>query len=195
MMRNMTIEAAPLTAVELTQLRAILERDEIRRVVERYARGMDRGYETDARAAYWDDGHDHHGLFQGNAQEFVTWGLPSAKESHEAEDAVGAISGHQHVLGQSNIAVDGDRASAETYFVYYMEGGRLPKPNVVSALAGRYVDYLERRGGEWKIADRVVAIDWSTVWRTDERFPGVDAFVPGGWYPNDRIFQKPHSLD
>jgi len=184
MMRNMTNETLPLTAVELAQLRAILERDVIRRVVERYARGMDRCHEVDARAAYWDDGHDNHGVYDGNAQEFVTWGLAAAKE----------YSGHQHVLGQSNIAVDGDRASAETYFVHYAEQGRAPLPNVVTALAGRYVDLLERRGGEWKIADRVVAIDWSTVWRSDERFPGVDAFVRGDWYPDDRIFTKPHSL-
>jgi len=184
-MRNMPNEAAPLTAAELSQLRAILERDTIRRVVERYARGMDRAYETDARAAYWEDGHDNHGVYDGNAQEFVTWALPAAKE----------YSGHQHVLGQSVIAVDGDRASAETYFVHYAEQeGRAPSPNVVTALAGRYVDYLERRGGEWKIADRVVAIDWSTVWRSDERFPGVDAFVRGDWYPDDQIFKKPHSL-
>ena len=184
MMRNMTNETLPLTAVELAQLRAILERDVIRRVVERYARGMDRCHEVDARAAYWDDGHDNHGVYDGNAQEFVTWGLAAAKE----------YSGHQHVLGQSNIAVDGDRASAETYFVHYAEQGRAPLPNVVTALAGRYVDLLERRGGEGKIADRVAAIDRSHVWRSNERFPGVDAFVRGDWYPDDRIFTKPHSL-
>jgi hypothetical protein len=183
-MRNMTDESAPLTAAELGQLRALLERDAIRRVVEGYARGMDRCEESNARAAYWDDGHDNHGLFDGNAQEFVTWGLAAAKE----------YSGQQHVLGQSNIAVDGDRASAETYFVHYAEYGRAALPNVVTALAGRYVDYLERRGDEWKIANRVVAIDWSTVWRSDERFPGVDTFVRGDWHPDDAIYKKPHSL-
>ena len=183
-MRNMANESAPLTAAELGQLRALLERDAIRRVVEGYARGMDRCDEASARAAYWDDGHDNHGVYDGNAQEFVTWALPFAKE----------YSGQQHVLGQSNIAVDGDRASAETYFVHYAEQGRTSLPNVVTALAGRYVDLLERRGGEWKILDRVVAIDWSTVWRTDELFPGVDAFVRGNWYPDDAIYKKPHSL-
>ncbi|MEV0688483.1 nuclear transport factor 2 family protein [Nocardia sp. NPDC050378] len=182
-MNDVTEEAAQLTPVELGRLRDLLERDAIRRVVEGYVRGMDRCEEARARAAYWEDGHDNHGPFDGNAQEFVPWGLAAAKES----------SGHQHVLGQSVIEVAGDHASAETYFVYYQEQGRIPLPNVVHVLAGRYVDTLERRGGEWKIADRVVAIDWSTVWRSDERFPMVDDFVRGDWFPDDQIYQKPHS--
>jgi hypothetical protein len=184
MLKNTTIEAAPLTAEELSQLRGLLERDAIRRVVEGYVRGIDRCEEASARAAYWEDGHDNHGLFDGNAQEFLTWALGLAKE----------YSGHQHFLGQSVIAVDGDRASAETYFVHYAELGRAPLPNDVTALAGRYVDLLERRGGDWKILDRVVAIDWSTVWRAGERYPGVEAFVSGAWHPDDAIYKKPHSL-
>lgn len=176
-----TDTAAPLTSAELIGLRAILERDAIRRVIEGYARGLDRCDEVATRAAYWDDAYDDHGTFKGNAQEFVTWALAAAKE----------CSGHQHVLGQSVIAVDGDRASCDTYFVYYAEQGRSPVPNVVNALAGRYVDSLERRGADWKISHRVVVIDWSTVWRSDERFPGVDAFVPGAWHPDDQIFKTP----
>jgi ketosteroid isomerase-like protein len=166
---------APLTPAELMALRALLERDAIRRVVEGYARGIDRCDEVATRAAYWDDAYDDHGSFKGNAQEFVGWALAAAN----------TLSGHQHVLGQSVITVDGDQASCETYFVYYAEEGRSPLPNVVSALAGRYVDSLERRGGEWKIAHRVVVIDWSTVWRSDERFATVEAFAAGKWYPAD----------
>ena len=180
-MQDTTNEVAPLTSAELVELRAILERDAIRRVIEGYARGIDRCDEVNTRAAYWDDAYDDHGNFKGNAQDFVTWALAAAQE----------CSGHQHVLGQSVIEVDGDGASCETYFVYYAEAGRSPLPNVVSALAGRYVDSLERRGGDWKISDRVVVIDWSTVWRSDERFPGVDAFVRGDWYPDDQAFKKP----
>ena len=183
-MENVTIEAAPLTTEELSQLRGILERDAIRRVLEGYIRGMDRADDAGTRAAYWEDGHDDHGPYKGNAMEFATWGVALAKE----------CSGHQHVLGQSVIAVEGHRASAETSFVYYREEGRTPLPNVVNALGGRYVDLLERRGGEWKILDRVVAIDWSTVWRSDERYPDVDTFVRGDWYPNDQIYKKPHNL-
>jgi len=176
----MTNEAAPLTSSELSQLRAILERDAIRQVIEGYSRGVDRGDEANMRQAYWDDAHDDHGLFKGNAQDFVTWSLARAKSR----------SGKQHFLGQSLIAVDGHRASAETYFVYYAEEGRAPLPNVVNALAGRYLDSVEKRGTEWKIADRVVVIDWSTVWRSDERFPGVDTFVCGGWYPDDPVYKR-----
>jgi hypothetical protein len=177
------MENAPsqLTSMELTQIRNLLERDAVRQVLEGYARGNDRGDEAIMRSAYWDDGYDDHGPFKGNAQDFITWALPLGK----------VTSGHQHFLGQSVISVEGDQASAETYFVYYAEGGRAPLPNVVSALAGRYVDTLERRGGVWKILHRVTVVDWSTVWRSDERFWDVEKFVSGDWYPNDQIYKKP----
>lgn len=179
----MTDEQPPLTAAELSRLRDMLERDAIRQVLESYVRGNDRGDEATMRAAYWHDGYDDHGPFKGNAQEFCTWALPLGK----------ACSSHQHVLGQSMISVEGDRACAETYFVYYAEEGRQPLPNVVNALAGRYVDRLERRGGVWKIAHRVVVIDWSNVWRSDDRYPGVEAFVSGDWFPNDQIYRNDSS--
>jgi SnoaL-like domain len=175
----MTDSPAPLTSTELKQLRAILDRDAIRQVLESYVRGNDRGDEATMRGAYWDDGYDDHGPFKGNAQDFVTWALPLGKE----------CSGHQHFLGQSVISVDGDRASAETYYLYCAENGRAPQPNVVNALAGRYVDSLERRDGVWKITHRVTVVDWSTVWRSDERFWDVEKFVSGDWYPNDQIYK------
>lgn len=176
-------EIRPLTSSEVSQMRALLERAAIRQVIEGYARGVDRGEEALMRAAYWDDASDDHGPFKGAGQDFVTWSLSNTRSR----------SGKQHFLGQSIIAIDGCRSSAETYFVYFAEDGRSPLPNVVNALAGRYVDSLERRGEEWKISDRVVVIDWSTVWRSDERFPGVDSFVRGGWYPDDVIYQEPRS--
>ena len=92
-------EPTPLSSAELSQLRQMLERDAIRRVVEGYVRGVDRFDEEKARGAYWDDAHDDHGLFKGNAQDFVTWTFAGTFE----------ISGHQHLLGQSVIEVSGTR--------------------------------------------------------------------------------------
>ena len=87
-MGGMTNKAAPLTSAELIELRAIIERDAIRRVVEGYARGMNRCDEASAREAYWNDANDHHGPFNGNATEFVTWGLALAKESSSHQKTV-----------------------------------------------------------------------------------------------------------
>lgn len=120
------------------------------------------------------------GTFKGDAQEFITWAFQLFAQS----------SGKQHLLGQSVIEVKGDRASAETYFLFFLEKGRAPLPNEVHALAGRYVDTLERRDGEWKIAHRVVVVDWSTVWHSDERFWEVEKFVAGEFYPNDQIYKS-----
>ena len=43
---------------------------------------------------------------------------------------------------------------------------------------GRYVDRFEKRGGLWKIAHRVVLLDWGTIERNVEAFP-LDAYKQG----------------
>ncbi|HBF89936.1 MAG TPA: hypothetical protein DDX09_02110, partial [Hyphomonas atlantica] len=46
-------------------------REAIRDCLFRYARGIDRADEAMLRSAYWPDGTDHHGPYQGSASGFV----------------------------------------------------------------------------------------------------------------------------
>jgi hypothetical protein len=94
-----------------------------------------------------------------------------------------------HILGQSLIKVDGDTASAETFFLAFM---RLPAsesgPSRMNQLIGRFVDRLEKLDGSWKIRRRVCVRDTSMttpIGRDDYAAYGFveatrDATDPGG---------------
>lgn len=164
-----------LTSEEYARLMDHLERDAIRQVVVRYVRGADRLDEDLERGAYWADGYDNHGLFRGNAQEFVTWALGLG----------GQLAGLQHLLGQSFIEIEGDRAMCETYFQVCESSSRDKPTDDLRLLGGRYVDVVEKRDGVWRIAHRDVVVDWSASLHDVDRYPGVEAFTAGDHAPKD----------
>ena len=55
------------------------------------------------------------------------------------------------------LTIDGDVAHTETYYLFV--GRNRDDSNWMAG--GRYIDRLERREGEWKIALRTNAIEWS----------------------------------
>lgn len=174
-MADAAAAGATLTVAEYERVMAHLEREEVRQVVVRYVRGADRLEEDLERGAYWPDGYDNHGLFRGNAQEFVTWAMGLG----------GQLAGIQHLLGQSMVEIEDDAARCETYFQVCESSRRDAPTDDLRLLGGRYVDVLEKRQGVWRIAHRDVVIDWSASLRDVERYPGVDAFTAGAWAPHD----------
>ncbi|MBX6388632.1 MAG: nuclear transport factor 2 family protein [Frankia sp.] len=68
--------------------------------------------------------------------------------------ATGPGSGTMHVLGTSEIAVDGDKAAAHTPFTFY----RTVDGAAVLAGAGRYYDELVRTTSGWRLHHRRIAI-------------------------------------
>lgn len=154
---------------------AMLDREAIRECVARLARGEDRRDAALISSAFWPDAKTDYGVFQGNFAEYLAWVVPGAD----------AITNTQHVIGQSFIALDGDRAKVESQAVSYHrvdmgEGER------DTCIGGRYLDVFERREGEWRIAARTMLYDWFQDWGasidwsqgvmglpfTDPRYPG-----------------------
>jgi SnoaL-like domain len=114
----------------------------------RYSRGIDRLDRELIESVYWEDAIDCHGTFEGSVSQFLDWVIPHlAKEKST-----------MHFLGQSLIDIKGDKAVAETYFLARHDvsahGG-----DRVRSHAGRYVDQLEKRGGEWRILNRRMLSD------------------------------------
>ncbi len=143
------------------ELRALLDEREIRAVLMRYCRGVDRLDEELIRSCYHPDSTDDHGMYKGPGLEFGAYCVKALRESTAAT---------LHTLGQSLIELDGDTARCETYVVAYHrrnhDGGE-----VIETFGGRYVDRLERRDGAWKIADRIVVREWDKKERVDPMFP------------------------
>jgi SnoaL-like protein len=127
-------------------LRRLLDRQEIADLLTRYCRGVDRCDAELINSAFHPDAVDEHSYRRLSGTEVGPF---------LAQRMQTAFKRSLHCLLQSRVALDGDAAGAETYFVAWLvreEDGR----EVVDQAAGRYVDRFERREGEWRIVHRVV---------------------------------------
>jgi hypothetical protein len=101
------------------------------------------------RSSYWPDATDDHGVFIGSFAEYLAWVVPGSP-------AVGTT---LHTLGQSLIELHGERANVETHVTAYhrIDMGSEHRDLVIG---GRYLDRLEKRAGEWRVAHRTMVYDW-----------------------------------
>jgi hypothetical protein len=139
--------------VNSADLRALVERDQIRQCLERLARGEDRRDAMMIAASLWPDSITDYGVFKGTFDEYLAWVVPGAD----------AIINTQHVLGQTYIELDGNRARAETQVISYHRVST-GKEERDTCIGGRYLDILERREGTWRIAERMMLYDWYQDW-------------------------------
>ena len=131
----------------------VVARQEIADVILRYARGIDRLDFDLVRSCYHPDAYDDHGSFQGDVEGFIAM----------CESFLPRWTATQHFMGNMLIEPDGDMARAETYAVAYHRRENDDGTGKDDVFGIRYVDRFERRGGEWRIAHRVVATEWRRV--------------------------------
>ena len=130
----------------------LVAQQEIRDVLARYTRGIDRMDAELVRSCYHPGAYDDHGAFQGTAEEFVEW----------VQQVLSYFDTTMHFLGQQLIEIAGDRAHSETYCVaYHRRDARDGDEGHDLWMGLRYVDVLESRDGEWRIADRRCVFDWT----------------------------------
>lgn len=127
------------------RLRELIDRQEIHQVMLRYARGLDRLDFELVRSCYWDDAIEDHGSYVGRPDDFIRW----------ADQTTLAHVTTQHGILNHYCELDGDNAWTETY--YHFTGTRAEPPHFMST--GRYVDHFQKRGGEWRIANRVCLVE------------------------------------
>ncbi len=130
-------------------LETLVDREAIRDVITRVARGEDRRHEGLLRSAFWSDATIDFGVMQGPFEEYLTWCVPGSP----------AIPVTQHSLGQTMISLRGDSAKTETYVTSYHRVVH-DDGDHDSAMGGRYLDVLEKRDGEWRIKSRIMLYDW-----------------------------------
>jgi hypothetical protein len=132
----------------------LVAQQEIRDVLARYTRGIDRMDRELVLSCYHPGAFDDHGAFQGTAEELADW----------VEEVLGYFDTTMHFLGQQLIELDGDgdRAHSETYCVaYHRRAGHNGEEGHDLWMGLRYVDIFERRDGAWRIASRRCAFDWT----------------------------------
>ncbi|WP_439567417.1 nuclear transport factor 2 family protein [Sphingopyxis sp.] len=132
------------------EIAGLLDREKIRDCLYRYCRGIDRADEALLRASYWPDGTDTHGAYRGSASGFVDWAM----------QALPNIERGIHQIHNILIELQGTEAAVESYFTALQRQANSAGVRVEVHMAGRYVDRFEKRGDEWRVADRVVVFDW-----------------------------------
>lgn len=142
------------------EVRDLAARRDITDAVQRYMRAQDRLLPDLHRSAFHDDAYVDCGLYAGSATGFVDF----------AQGFLRDLKASQHLIGQVQLAIDGDFADGEVYFMAWHRLGENGEDRDLF-VCGRYVDRYERRGGEWRISKRRELIDWA---RTD---PAADGFM------------------
>lgn len=143
-------------AIEESALQEMLDREAIRNVYTRYARGLDRGDAELIASAYHPDAtEDHHGeVYSGE-----TIGETLAKHVLEGMNRTFTQ------ITNVSIALDGDKAGCEAYYMglHVLKNG---EKRLMSA--GRSLDRLEKRDGIWRFTYRNILPDMVRVLQGDE---------------------------
>ena len=142
-------------------LEQLSAREEIRDILHRYCKGIDRRDWPLVRSCFADDHVHKHAEYEGPPDEFI--GFASQVLEH--------IPGTHHSISNVHISLsdDGQSATTEANFVayHYIEPGQpefAPCQTRGKAtdwiVAGRYCDRLEKRDGSWIIVRREAFHDW-----------------------------------
>ena len=163
---------------------AMADKDEIRDVLMRYGRGVDRLDEELLRSCYHAESYDDHGHWKGNGHDFAAFIIGSLLE--RAHHTTHAVANVLIELDPDNA----DLARSESVGLAYLRRTDDDGVEWLDMFSGRYVDRFERRAGIWRIAHRVVVHDWSVSTRLDQDgFPlPMDSFVQGERSRSDLIY-------
>jgi hypothetical protein len=164
------------------EVKRLSDRQEIVDCLHRYSRGLDRLDRECLASAYHPDAADHHGAFRGRPSEFVEW-------------ATNLLGGEWdislHVLDVNNVEIDGDVAHSECYVLFSQ---RRVDGEGIDFGGARYLDRLEHREGEWKIAARQLIIDWTARAQTMV-FADIPEYPTGKRDRSDLSYARPLEID
>ena len=125
-------------------LRQLSDLENIRNVAKRYCRGVDRLDGELMKSAYWPDATDNHGLYVGNAMDFVDMCMVSHLKWRSTNHCI-----FNHTI---ELDADGKHARGEVYNVTYLFQ---KDQDVLDTWHGRYLDDYEKRADEWRIIERI----------------------------------------
>ena len=160
------------------RLEALLAKQEVRDVIHRYCRGIDRMDETLVRSCYHTDATDEHGSFSGDVDAFIEWTWKLLRRYDST----------MHFVGNVLVEPNGDTARAETYGIaFHQTEGGPPERNLVTGF--RFIDRFECRGGPWRIAKRVSTTEWVRRDLPEMHWPIQDTLRRGTRDRTDPVYE------
>jgi hypothetical protein len=168
-----------MNADQERRLLTLLDERDIRDVLVRYCRGVDRCDTELIAGCFHPDALDDHG----------NWIRRSGAEIASAivERVLPGDASSMHFLGNVRVEVDGDTACTESYLLAFRAFRREGKP-YTRTRALRFVDRFERRQGEWRISERVAVDDWNRVDEVVEEQAETREFRYGSKNTDDPVY-------
>ena len=164
------------------KLRYLFDRQEILDCVTRNSRGNDRFDQALVTSSYHVDGWHELGHSR----------IPGPDYGDHANEAHAAIADvNLHNVTMQTCEIDGDVAHAESYVIglFADKGAQTSR-----MLAGRYIDRLERRDGEWRIVLRratvEVVMEGKAIMPNGRTPPGT-GYLKGSRDRSDPSYQRP----
>jgi len=160
------------------QLRSLLAERDIRNVLLRYCRGVDRCDDSLIASCYHDDAVDDHGNWRVSGKDAPREILARVKPGPESA---------MHFMGNIQIEVEGDIAFAESYLLAFRTAHHNERA-YTRTRAIRFVDRFSYRNGEWRISERVVVDDWNRVDEIMETMSDTPLFRPSSKDHSDPVY-------
>lgn len=163
----------------IDELRYLRDRQAIHDLMCDYARGLDRVDEPLLRSCFWPDATVRYGRYDGSADGYVDFCL----------EIVRALLWGAHHLSNTKADIRGDLGVVETlYFAHHHRVSASGGGEEDLFVEGRYLDWVERRDGRWRIARRRGVFDYNVV------VPGQPyANIPAGQHsasaPDDPLYE------
>lgn len=158
-----------------SDVQTLFDERDIRAVISRFCRAIDRRDYDLLRTCFHPDATDHHGDYFGGVDGLVDFVSAGTKEFRSS----------LHLIANVNVELDGDSARTESYCTALARLDRTESlPERDNTVAFRYLDDFERRDGVWRIIRRVCVYEWT---RTDP--------VSEGWQIPDTFRRGTHDRD
>jgi ketosteroid isomerase-like protein len=153
------------------KLEVLIAKDEIREVLTRYCRGVNRCDADLVASCYHPGALDIRGSSEDTARDGAEWAQIAVQAGLALCQTI------YYYITDSTIEVDGDTARCESYSPSAKVLTELSTDGAVQVrLAGiRNLDHFEKRNGEWRIVKRQLVSDWGI----NTPFGGGPAFPPG----------------
>lgn len=160
-------------------LRLLAERD-IRGVLLRYCRGVDRCDEALIASCFHEDARDDHGSWMARGGENIARQIVRLVKPGTDRP--------MHFVGNMLIELEGSStAFAESYVLAFRASQRDGKP-LHRCRAVRFVDRFEKRNGHWLISERVVVDEWNRIHEIGETQAGSDSWRYGSKDRDDPVY-------
>jgi hypothetical protein len=153
-------------------------RAEIADALASYCRGIDRLDPDLVRAAFHDDGVliDYGSPDPVGAVAFADRACTSLRSKYKAT---------QHRITNTKVERTGDAAVAESYILaFHVQDD--DDGHFLHTFNGRWIDTFEQRGGAWRIAQRILRVDWTR--KEDWGEPMAGNYVPSLRDRSDAVY-------